>query len=211
MRVARERDGAWGGPPSSPPAFLTAARAARDDVAALLSPRSHDQAAAFATLNRLDTTDFTQLRTEDPSVAAVVMACGSLESARNPSAAITARYPASRALTTAFYSGHAIHPDRRAPAAEPPPDPRREGVLHRAVREQTRAAVRGALIPPPGSAFVTDRRGRTALHLAADARQPTFAFYFPAARAAVNAKDRDGFTPVDSAEYWATRSARRAP
>ena len=135
--------------PPPPPAFLSAARAARDDVAALLSPRSHDQAAAFATLNRLDTTDFTQLRTEDPSVAAVVMACGSLESARNPSAAITARYPASRALTTAFYSGHAIHPDRRAPAAEPPPDPRREGVLHRAVREQTRAAVRGALIAPP--------------------------------------------------------------
>ena len=178
-----------------------------------MSPRSHDQAVvAFATLNLLDTPSFIQLRAEDHRAAAIVMARGSLASARNPSAAITARYPAARALVAALNRAQAATSDRSARAvAAPAADVRREGVLHRAVRDATPAAVKASLISHPDSALDTDRQRRTALHLAADAGLPTIAVYLLDARADANARDRQGFTPVDCAEYWATRAARRAP
>ena len=44
-----------------------------------------------------------------------------------------------------------------------------------------------------------------------DAGLPTIAVYILDARADAKARDRQGFTPVDCAEYWPTRAARRAP
>ena len=97
-------------PTAAPPIDMTIG-----DVVAPLSPRSHDQAVvSFAALRRLDQPTTFQLRTEDPRVAAIVMARGSLASARNPSAAITSRYPAARALVAAM---------DRALAAAPTPYP----------------------------------------------------------------------------------------
>ena len=79
------------------------------------------------------------------------------------------------ALVVALDRGRAPLACDRVPTGEPPIDARREGALRRAVLDGTLAAVRGALISHPESVFDTDRRGRTALHLASDAGQPAFA------------------------------------
>ena len=91
-----------------------------------------------------------------------------------------------------------------APHYPPPPKPspphsvpanRREGVLHRAVRDASLAAVRAALIAHPNSVRDTDRQRRTALHLAADYGHPTIAVFLLDARADANALDRQGIIP----------------
>ena len=100
------------------------------------------------------------------------------------------------------------------PAVPPTPpvplDTRREGILHRAVRDAA-PAVRAALVAHPESVGDVDRQERTALHIAADAGLANVAIFLLDARADANARDRQCFTPVDCAEYWATRAAHRAP
>ena len=84
-------------PPDPARPAATAFPAICDDVAAPFSPRSHDAAVtAFANLNRLDSQALAGLRATDPRVAALIMARAPLDSARNPSAAITSRYPAAK-------------------------------------------------------------------------------------------------------------------
>ena len=59
-----------------------------------------------------------------------------------------------------------------------------------------------------------ERMGRTygarIIELWVEAGKAGRAISDAAARGEVNVPDRDGFTPVDSAKYWATRSPRRA-
>ena len=141
------------------------------------------------------------------------MAQGPLDTARNPSAATTARHPAARQYVALLDSRT---PSRDAQAILPavaasPTDPRREGILARAVRANDVAAARRVLVTRPDPVFDTNRRGRTALHLAADAGQPTLTILLVAARANANARDRDGYTPVDTAKYYATRASQRSP
>ena len=145
------------------------------------------------------------------------MARGSLASARNPlNAAITARYPSAPA-TIAALDNTLPHPSTPAPIiAAPPPSPtpldtRPEGMLHRAVRDAALAPLRAVLIARPESVRDVDRQQRTALHIAADEGHAILAVYLLDARADPNARDRQGFTPVDCAECWAARNAARAP
>ena len=56
----------------------------------------------FAICNHLDAASIFQLRQEDRRVAAIVMARGTLTTARHPSADTTARYPAARAAIAAL-------------------------------------------------------------------------------------------------------------
>ena len=142
---------------------------------------------------------------------------GPINTARNPSAAITARYPAAH--------HHVAHLDSQTPApdavaltppaaaGQPPSlivDPRREGIQARAIRANDIAAARYVLITHPDPVYDADRRGRTALHLAADSGLPTLAILLLAARVVVNARDSDGYTTVETAEYWAARAPQRA-
>ena len=48
------------------------------------------------------------------------------------------------------------------------------------------------------------------MHLTADTGAPTLAALLFAARSDANVRDRDGYTPVDTAEYWAARAPARA-
>ena len=198
-------------PPDPARPAATAFPAICDDVAAPFSPRSHDAAVtAFANLNRLDSQALAGLRATDPRVAALIMARAPLDSARNPSAAITSRYPAAKeqiALATRLTTPATTAPATTDTRSE---DCRRIGIRRRAVPSGELAAVRHALITYPDSIYDTDRRGRTALHLTADASQPALAVALRAARADVNTRDRDGYTPVDTAEYWAARAPLRA-
>ena len=141
-----------------------------------------------------------------------MVARGPLDTARNPSAAITSRYPAAREqvaladrLTTPSDAA-VTTPDAAAPTG----DRRRQGILQRNARAGELAAVRHALITHPDSNYDTDRRGRTALHHTADSGQPSLAIALIAACAAVNARDRDGYTLVDAAEYWEAPAPLRA-
>ena len=97
------------------------------------------------------------------------------------------------------------------PPATPITDTRREGMLHRAVRDAALAPLRAVLIVHPESVHDVDRPHRTALHLAADQGHATLAVHLLDARADPNARGRQGFTPADCAKYLATRNAERAP
>ena len=193
-------------PPNPPSPAATAPPTACNDVAAPFSPRSHDAAVTtFANLNRLDPLAIAALRAADPRVAALVMARGLLDSARNRSAAITSRYPAAREQI-------ALAARLTAPVTNDahPCDSRRNGIPRRAVLSGELAAVQHALINHPDSIYDTDRRGRTALHTTADTGQPALAVALLAARADVNARDRDGYTLVGTAEHWSMRAPLRA-
>ena len=93
----------------------------------------------FAIANQLDAQATAQLQSVDQRIAAHSMAQGSLTSARNPSAAITARYPAARQHVAAL--------DACVPIATPPStlavpptlaDGRREGMLASRPRQRRR-------------------------------------------------------------------------
>ena len=91
---------------------------------------------------------------------------GPINTARNPSAAIAAGYPAAR-QQVALADRNATTCDAAAlipSAAAPPTDPRREGIQARAIRTSGIAVVRHVLITHPDCVYGTDRRGRTALH-----------------------------------------------
>ena len=195
--------------PTRPTAFDATphAAAAVHLVLAHPSPRAHHQVITqLATRNRLDDQAVAQLRAEDPRAAILVTTRGSLDSARTPSAALTARYPKGRRLV-AFADGATPAP---APASGSPcatvAVPRREGVLFRAHRANDTAAIKHALITYLDAVFAHDKRGRTCLHLAADEGRATQALLLLAARALACARDRGGLAPVDLAEYWAARA-----
>ena len=82
--------------------------------------------------------------------------------------------------------------------------------MARSVRANDIAATRQVLITHPDSVHDTDRRGRTALHHAADAGQAALAIPLLDARSDVRARDKDGYSPVDAAEYWAARAPQRS-
>ena len=138
---------------------------------------------------------------------------GPIDTARNPSAAIAARYPAAREQV-ALADRNAMPSDAVVPTqgnARPTGYQRREGILARAIRTGDLAlSAPRSHSRTPSLIYGTDRRGRTALHMIADLGQPALAIALLAARAVVNARDRDGYTPVDTAEYWDARSPRRA-
>ena len=129
---------------------------------------------------------------------------------------MTAHYPAARAMIAAL--DHPAPPPTTpassiaaTPPATPITDTRREGMLHRAVRDAALAPLRAVLIVHPESVRDVDRPHRTALHLAADQGHATLAVHLLDARADPNARGRQGFTPADCAKYLATRNAERAP
>ena len=171
------------------------------------SPRArHQVLTQLATRNRLDDQAVAQLRAKNPRVAILVTTRGSLDAARNPRAALTARYPNGRRFV-ALGDGASPAP---APASGTPCTtvavPRRERVLFRAHRANDTAAIKHALITYPDAVFDHDKRGRTCLHLAADEGRATHAILLLAARALPCARDRGGLTPVDLPEYWAARA-----
>ena len=133
-------------------------------------PRSHTAAInAFANANQLNDWATSQLRYIGHRIAAYIMSIDSLASARNPSAAITARYPAAR-QHVAVMGGRPLTPEPLAALALSPTftDARREGILARAVRADDAAASRYVLITHPDAIFDIDRRDNTALHHPAD-------------------------------------------
>ena len=78
------------------------------------------------------------------------------------------------------------------------------------MRANDAAATRYVLITHPDAINDVDRRGNTKLHHAADAGFAALAVLLLAAMSDVNARDRDGYTPVDTAEYWAARAPTRS-
>ena len=134
------------------------------DTSAFASPRTHAAAVdLFATINQLDAQATAQLQNADPRVAAYVMVQGTLTTARNPSAAVTAQYLAARQHVALLEGRSLAHAAASAIALSPTlSDSRRDGILARAVRAHDVAATRHVLIAHPDSVFGVDRRGRTA-------------------------------------------------
>ena len=85
-----------------------------------------------------------------------------------------------------------------------------KGSLARAVRASDAAATRHVLIAHPDAIYDVDRRGSTALHLAAGAGFATLAVLLLAARSDVNARDRDGYTPAPRRADFAHAAAAAA-
>ena len=198
----------WASP--TPPAArdapdATAPSAALADPSTPASPRSHTAAInAVATANQLDESATIQLHSADTRIAAYIMSLGPLASARSPSAAVANRYPAAR-QHVAVMGGRQPTPEPLAALALSPTftGARRKGILARAVRANGAAATRYVLITHPDAIFDIDRRGSTTLHHAADRGFAALAVLLLTAMADVTARDRDGYTPVDAAEYWA--------
>ena len=147
---------------------------------------------------QLDAQATAQLQIADPRIAAHVMAQGSLTSARNPSAPPllpdTPPLGSTSLLSTAARPPPSPCPP--SPSHQPSPTPAVKGSLARAVRASDAAATRHVLIAHPDAIYDVDRRGSTALHLAAGAGFATLAVLLLAARSDVNARDRDGYTPA---------------
>ena len=182
-------------PPPRPLAILGVAPAP-------LSPRSHEQAITqFSHYNRLDAQAIARLRAADPRIAVHVMAQGPHQHRPQPKCRhhreVPRRTPSRRAprQPNASPRRRRPHPYRRPPSLIV--DPRREGIQARAIRANDIAAARYVLITHPDPVYDADRRGRTALHLAADSGLPTLAILLPAARSDVNARANDGYTPFD--------------
>ena len=133
-----------------------------------------------------------------------VLGQGPVATANNPSVAVLARVLAARRAVAAADAAEG----QPAPVATPIATPPR---LRTIVIEGNVHAVRTALLNPSANPHEPDRVGRTLLHYALENGHLGVTLALLQASAVPNSRDADGTTPLDHAEYWATRAQPPQP